>query len=288
MFRVPPTRKTHLSENGCICNASSELVRSTECVEIPTLLTLTLSLFSNHYITGRQYKLKSKTLMGERKTLLDSIGFVWHTGSTKVTFEERLEECREFRRKNGHLNVPLPVQPAVHDASPNEESNETRSFNLWAKWMRDEYRKHKEGKKSVMDKSRIRKLDEMGFVWEPLPVDGSRNRPSRPPTARFLERIEQLRQVKEQYGDCNDIKYLRMAGHDESSSLYQWVKAHRKKYRAMKAGKVTTLTDESLAMFAELDFKFEPRGHYAPYGSKKGTKQIEQKQWEEESMTGLF
>ena len=271
-------------------NSFDRIVAYTDIVRIPNFVgsDICLSFYRIIVSTGRQYKLKSKTIMGERGTLLNSIGFVWHTGAIKVTFEERLEECREFRRKNGHLNVPLPTQSAVDDPSPSEESNETRSFNLWAKWMRDEYRKHKEGKKSAMDKFRIRKLDEMGFVWEPLPLDAGRSRQTRPPTAKFLERIEQLRQVKEQYGDCNDMKFLRMAGHDENSSLYQWVKAQRKKFRAAKAGKVTTLTAEILAMFAELDFKFEPRGHYAPYGSKKAAKQDHQQQFDEDSVSGLF
>lgn len=43
-----------------------------------------------------------------RYQLLDELGVNFHSDFVRFTFEERLEECREFRRKHDHLSVPLP------------------------------------------------------------------------------------------------------------------------------------------------------------------------------------
>lgn len=70
-------------------------------------------------------------MMGERVEKLESVGFQWSTGMAKPSFEERLDECREFRRENGHLNVPLPAKYNKDDQSE-YESKEVRSFYQWA------------------------------------------------------------------------------------------------------------------------------------------------------------
>ena len=208
-----------------------------------------------------------------RAERLDEIDFIWHTGAIKPSFEERLDECREFRRKNDHLTVPAPVKYSKEDQS-NYENREERSFLQWAQRQRDDYRKFNEGMKSSLDKHRIRKLDELGFDWE---VDkkaassadrsGARGKPKN--HVAFNERIATLREIKEKYGDCNDIKNLKAAGHPEASPLYQWMKAQRKAWKAFKSGRWSSLTAERIALLESLNFNFEPRKHYATYGSKK-------------------
>lgn len=204
---------------------------------------------------------------------LDEIGFVWHTGAIKPSFEGRLDECREFRRNHDHLRIPQPAKYSKEDQSA-YESREERSFLQWAQRQRDEYRKHKEGLKSSLDKNRIRKLDELGFEWDGDKMSGS---PGQKPVTRgkpknhvaFNERIQVLKVIKEKYGDCNDIKNLKAAGHAEASPLYQWMKAQRKAWKAFKAGRWSSLTAERISILESVEFNFEPRKHYAAYGSKK-------------------
>jgi len=215
-------------------------------------------------------------MMGDRFEKLKEIGFQWNTDMKKPSFDERLEECREFRRENGHLDVPLPAKYNKDDQSE-YESKDVRSFYQWAQRQRDDYRKFQEGLKSSLDKVRIRKLDQLGFVWEPksrAQAGGSgRPReygPGKPRNEdRFDERVAQLRAIKEKYGDCNDLKTLKMAGYNESSSLYQWIKAQRKQYKSLKNGQWSSLSEERLAKLATIEFNFEPRKHYAAYGTKK-------------------
>jgi hypothetical protein len=58
---------------------------------------------------------------------LEEIGFEWRVGAIKPTFEERIEECREFRRENGHLRIPQPSKPSAGDEPP-PEGEKARSF----------------------------------------------------------------------------------------------------------------------------------------------------------------
>lgn len=142
---------------------------------------------------------------------------------------------------------------------------------------RDEYRKHQQGLKTSLDKYRIRKLDELQFDWE-IKSRGPQGEPGRSREYgpgkprnedRFDERVAQLRAIKEQYGDCNDLQTLKLAGFTESSSLYQWIKAQRKQYKSLKNGQWSSLSAERIAKLETVEFNFEPRKHYAAYGSKK-------------------
>jgi len=226
------------------------------------------------HMQRKLYRQKAPLIMGEREQKLNELGFVWETGVAKPSFEERLEECREFRRKNGHLDIPLPTKNNKGDQS-NCESKEVRSFYSWAQRQREEYRKFNANVKSSLDRFRIKKLTDMGFAWE-LKMRGDdpggrprEYRPGKPKNEdRFKERVQQLRDIRDRYGDFNDLKTLKLAGFDETSTLYQWIKAQRKQYKSLKAGQWSSLTEERHAMLENIKFNFEPRKHYAAYGSK--------------------
>jgi hypothetical protein len=82
--------------------------------------------------SGNLYRRKSKTLLEpptgggkSRAEQLEEIGFVWHTGRVRPSFEERLEECRDFRREHDHLRIPLLPKCSPDDPP---ESQKMRSF----------------------------------------------------------------------------------------------------------------------------------------------------------------
>jgi hypothetical protein len=225
------------------------------------------------HMQRKLYRQKAKAMMGERAEKLEAAGFQWVTGAAKPSFEDRLNECRDFRREHGHLKVPAPVKHInKEDREAQYSSKEERSFRQWAQRQRDEYRKFNEGFKSSLDKQRIRKLDELGFDWgekehSDYRTVGNRMKPKN--EAVFDERIARLREIKDKYGDCNDIKNLKAAGHPEQSSLYQWMKAQRKAYKSLQKGRWSSLSAERIAKLQSVDFNFEPRKHYAAYGSLK-------------------
>ena len=98
------------------------------------------------------YKEKNPYLTPERVERLSKIPhFSLATENQKLSFVERLEECREFRREHGHLGVyPLRNIPDM----PKKE----RSFRWWAHNIRLAYRKFKMGRKTHMDANKIKKL----------------------------------------------------------------------------------------------------------------------------------
>jgi len=280
MFLVRRTRRTHHSESLFTCSVRlMPLPLGLDWIAVHRSALSHCSLS----ISGKLYKQKAHVMVGERTEKLESIGFQWTPGTTKPSFEERLEECRDFRRENGHLDIPL-AKPYLATDPTEYEDKKTRSFYQWAQRQRDEYRKYQQGAKSSLDKYRVRKLDEMHFVWELKTRGESVGRGGRPREYgqgkprnenRFDERIAQLRAIKEQYGSSYDLKTLKTAGFAENTPLYQWIKAQRKQYKALKNGQCSSLTVERLAKLESVDFNFEPRKHYAAYGSKKASEKDE-------------
>jgi len=226
---------------------------------------------------------------------------MWRTGTrgVKVTWEERLEQCRNFRRDHGHLNVPPPADPVKKkkaqergDTLPEDEglTDEERSFRWWSFRQRDYYRQFQEGKKSPLDKKRIKQLDDLGFDWDSRGYAGSsgggKGGGKRDEEA-YKQRIEQLTRVKDLYGDCNDIKNIEKVYPDEErKKLLSWMKNQRKAYKAWKNGTYTSLSTERRQLLENLEFNFEPRKHYAPYGSKKEVREgieLEEEDGDEDS-----
>lgn len=107
-----------------------------------------------------QYKAKKQgkrtTLTVEREKLLRDLCFVWD--SHAASWEERLNELRDFKELRGHCNVPKMFP-------------ENQKLAVWVKCQRRQYRLLQQGKKTTsktMTTQRIQKLIKLGFVFEPL------------------------------------------------------------------------------------------------------------------------
>jgi hypothetical protein len=121
----------------------------------------------------KYYKQHAPQLTQDRIDKLNAIGFVWSTDKKKMSFEERLEDCRNFRRLHGHLTVPPPLK------APDEEegglqaayTKEEHSFRIWSRMKRDDYHKFHSGRQCRIDKQQIKKLEDVGFDFG-LPSGG--------------------------------------------------------------------------------------------------------------------
>lgn len=218
------------------------------------------------------YKQNAKVLQGERMEKLNSIGFVWSgPGSKKLTWEDRIEECRNYRRQHGHLNVPPPLNPKKDPDAAAAQTDEEKSFALWCQRQRDAYRKGKAGKQVSLDKRRQKQLDELGFDWmeQSYPANGWGGSRGKVPNENvYNEQVSKLQRVKDLYGDCNDVKDIEKVFPDDKKLLY-WMKTQRKQYKLWKKGETSSLSTERRLMLESVGFNFTPRAHYAPYGSKK-------------------
>ena len=87
----------------------------------------------------------------ERVNALNGLGFIWDSQS--VQWSERLNELKEFRKENGHCNVPSRY-PA------------NSKLAVWVKIQRRQYKLLCLGERSNMTVDRIKELEKIDFIWE--------------------------------------------------------------------------------------------------------------------------
>jgi Helicase associated domain len=204
----------------------------------------------------RFYREKNKILTEERINRLNALKFIWKVPSGVPTFDQRIEECRAFKAKYGHLRVPNPKDKHLDGTDPTEDEI---SFRYWAQTMRRQYRrKVKEGHFGEMSVTRTKMLEELGFDWM---LDAEEDFNSNRDEEMFQHRVNQLRKVKELYGTCND-KACITAVFPDSKKLYEWIKTQRRGYYRLKRGESTWMTPDRMRMLQEVDFDFDPNKRY--------------------------
>lgn len=93
----------------------------------------------------------SSSLTEERIDLLNKLNFPWKSRSEQI-WDARIIELREFKRINGHVNVPT-----------NYPSNP--KLSTWVSTQRKNYNRKRLGKTSPLTSRRIQELNDLGFVW---------------------------------------------------------------------------------------------------------------------------
>jgi hypothetical protein len=98
-----------------------------------------------------QRKLKRYGLLKKhRRRKLEKLGFDWRSSATaSLAWERRFQQLREFNRRFGHSHVPA-------------EWAENRTLGGWVVKMR------RLRKKRRLSMDKIRRLNGIGFVWQPL------------------------------------------------------------------------------------------------------------------------
>jgi hypothetical protein len=129
---------------------------------------------------------------------LESLGFEW----TRLgpTLEDRLSELVDYRKINGHCNVP-------------KNYSENAILANWVRKQRYQYGLHREGKTSSMTTLRIQELESLGFEW-----DGR--------GATWEERLSELADYHKIYGHCN-VPHI----YSENTKLGYWVGTQRREAR---------------------------------------------------------
>jgi hypothetical protein len=118
---------------------------------------------------------------------LKDIGFEWkpslsrRKGIPKVgltAWEDRLSELADYRKIQGHCNVP-------HNYIENTK------LAKWVTHQRTYYRLHREGKRSQITLPRIQALESLGFEWSRVCVNA------------WEDRLSELAYYRKIYGHCN-------------------------------------------------------------------------------------
>jgi hypothetical protein len=95
---------------------------------------------------------------------LDSLDFEWDIHGT--VWKDRLSELADYRRIQGHCNVP-------------QRDSENSKLATWVKTQKKQYRLFLDGKKSQMTLHRMQELESLGFEWKP-PISRKKGKPKKP------------------------------------------------------------------------------------------------------------
>lgn len=158
----------------------------------------------------------------------------------------RLEELREYKRREGTCNVPR--QPL-----------ENRKLSIWVMTQRKQYKILKEGKRSSMTIDRIALLEAEGFMW-------ARDHDT------WDERLRQLRLYKAEFGDCQVPKEYK-----SNPKLGYWVKTQRTQYNLLKKRKRSTMTASRIEALEAVGFSWN--GYTNRYKSGGRTPVRNDKKW---------
>jgi hypothetical protein len=150
------------------------------------------------WVIGQRMRYKKGNLRDDYVKRLEDLGFVWDPFDSN--WEEMFEMLVEYEKEHGHCKVPTGWAKNKRLAS-------------WVKTQRKIYLDNK------LDKDRIKRLDDIGFVWERL-------------ESGWEEMFDALIEYKEEHGDCKVP-----TGWAKNKKLARWVKTQRKIYLDNKLDK---------------------------------------------------
>ncbi|KAL3930183.1 MAG: hypothetical protein SGBAC_011871 [Bacillariaceae sp.] len=143
-------------------------------------------------------------------------------------WQEQYQGLLEFKRKHGHCCVPNTYEPNT-------------TLGRWVKRQRYQYKLRQAGQQSTLVASRVRILEEVGFVWDSH-------------AALWEERLNELKHYRRVNGHCNVP-----STYPKNKQLSTWVKCQRRQFRLTGKGKNSNLTAERIAALDDLGFVWDGR-----------------------------
>jgi len=160
---------------------------SQSCPENPSL---------GRWVSRQRYLRKGDQLGQDRIQRLEDIDFAWEIVDT--IWEQMFSALTEYKRKHGDCNVP-------------QKWSENRQLGAWVSTQRQVKRKDK------LPKELVRRLDALGFVWDPA-------------NAHWEEMFASLEKYMHMHGNCNVSR-----DYPDNPRLGAWVIKQR---AAMNDGKL--------------------------------------------------
>jgi superfamily II DNA or RNA helicase len=166
--------------------------------------------------SSQKYNYKKGILSSDRIERLEKIGFIWDM--TEEQFEKGFRESLLYKEKTGNANAPWGYKTP-------------EGFNLGS-WQSTQKRNYKKGNLSP---ERIRRLEEIGFTWDPF-------------EEQFEKGFQETLFYKESTGNANATQHYKT---NEGYKLGSWQSGQRGKYKngILSADKIKRLDD--------IDFKWE-------------------------------
>ena len=189
------------------------------------------------YRKFKEGKGNSSKLTADHVVKLNDIGFAFERREKFLSWEERLEQLRQFKAQYGHLKVPT----------------QHPELGQFTSKMRRECREFTDGKPDMKIsadtmRKRIADLTELGFVFQ---VGKRLNLPPKHLQKTWDQRFEELLQYKEVHGHC--------VVPQSTPGLGEWVHRQRKDYKLLRADKPTRMTAARAIKLQEVGFVFDTR-----------------------------
>lgn len=148
----------------------------------------------------------------------------------------KYEELRKFKIETGRAyGITKAEQPSLY---------------LWVNDQRKYFKRQENGIASPMTKGRVDLLNQIGFVWDGTKC--KRKPESACRDAKWMERYQELKQFKEENGNCRGISQR------IQPRLYTWVAEQRKKFMRLNRGDAVTFPRDRLGLLNQLEFEWTP------------------------------
>lgn len=141
-------------------------------------------------------------------------------------WEGQFDNIRRFHKQFGHCNVP-----ARFKGNP--------KLGHWVMTQRRQYTLTKQGKPSALTADRVRKLEDIGFVWSVRPD----------PVEAWATKFDELKAYKKKKGDC-----LVPQRYHGNMQLGTWVHTQRRHFKLMREGKKSSMTKEKIEKLNSVGF----------------------------------
>eukprot|EP00592_Proboscia_alata_P025829 CAMPEP_0194447186 /NCGR_PEP_ID=MMETSP0176-20130528/128867_1 /TAXON_ID=216777 /ORGANISM="Proboscia alata, Strain PI-D3" /LENGTH=627 /DNA_ID=CAMNT_0039274009 /DNA_START=574 /DNA_END=2454 /DNA_ORIENTATION=+ len=206
----------------------------------------------------RAYKIfqegKASSLCTTRLRKLEDVGFIFDGSKFKSKsvrlaelsilpdekhekkWEAKFQMLQAFKKKTGHCYVTKKYQPSA-------------ILSSWVQQQRQSYKLFQEGKDSPLCIARLRKLEDVGFIF-----DGSKYRSK---TIRLAElsnmaKFQMFQAFKKKTGHCYVTKK-----YQPSAILSSWVQQQRQSYKLFQEGKDSPLCIARLRKLEDVGFIFD-------------------------------
>lgn len=179
------------------------------------------------------------SLTSARIAELNALGFSWALRQSHTSWSDRFAELKEFRRENGHCNVPK-----IYTDNP--------SLGYWVNEQRFQYRRLMKKKSSYMNEEKIHLLAGLDFKWS-----------MRESNSSWENWLKELRDYKALHGDVDvPLKYR------HNPALGAFVNRQRTEYRKLQQKLQTSLNDERISNLNEFGFKWAIRVSRTPWETR--------------------
>ena len=162
----------------------------------------------------------------DRKSLLESIGFVWESRS-KDTRIQHFRNLKKYATKEGHYNAPRCY-------------SESKQLGIWVNSQIAQNSLLQEDKQSIMTEDRKNSIDEVSIIWD-LQLQLCND--------AWAMKFKELIVYKRCHGNCNVPHH-----YSKNPQLANWTFEQRSEYKLFKERKSSHINEGMAKALEEIGF----------------------------------